>query len=182
MRGIGRLGDRRSRGSATRHVPTPIHGPGEVRVRVQAAGVNPIDWKTRSALCAQELWWLTLHRRVGCSRCGGIPRPGRERVGRGGGCAGQGDRPRADGAYAEVTVDLVLDLIGGDVVIRFLQVLGPDLLICVPTIGADEAIRAVVVLHRDGGLNVLVDQTYPLEDEAEAHRALEVCSTTGKLS
>ncbi|SDH24000.1 NADP-dependent oxidoreductase [Pseudonocardia oroxyli] len=33
-----------------REVPLPEPGPGEVRVRVEAAGVNPIDWKTRSGL------------------------------------------------------------------------------------------------------------------------------------
>ena len=33
-------------------IPTPEPGPGEVRVRVEAAGVNPIDWKTRSGLGA----------------------------------------------------------------------------------------------------------------------------------
>jgi NADPH:quinone reductase-like Zn-dependent oxidoreductase len=35
-----------------REVATPDPGPGEVRVRVEAAGVNPIDWKTRSGLGA----------------------------------------------------------------------------------------------------------------------------------
>ncbi|RPK68510.1 alcohol dehydrogenase [Streptomyces sp. ADI96-02] len=29
-------------------VPDPHPGPGEIRVRVAAAGVNPIDWKLRS--------------------------------------------------------------------------------------------------------------------------------------
>lgn len=29
-------------------VPTPEPGPGQVRIEVEAAGVNPIDWKTRS--------------------------------------------------------------------------------------------------------------------------------------
>ncbi|MCF7548076.1 NADP-dependent oxidoreductase [Pseudonocardia sp. WMMC193] len=33
-----------------REVPLPEPGPDEVRVRVEAAGVNPIDWKTRSGL------------------------------------------------------------------------------------------------------------------------------------
>jgi NADPH:quinone reductase-like Zn-dependent oxidoreductase len=37
-----------------REIPTPEPGPGEVRVRVEAAGVNPIDWKTRSGLGAAK--------------------------------------------------------------------------------------------------------------------------------
>ncbi|MFD9874823.1 alcohol dehydrogenase catalytic domain-containing protein, partial [[Kitasatospora] papulosa] len=27
--------------------PDPLPGPGEIRVRVAAAGVNPVDWKVR---------------------------------------------------------------------------------------------------------------------------------------
>src|SRR3954454_6671602 len=30
-------------------VPTPEPGPGEVRVRIAFSGVNPTDWKSRSA-------------------------------------------------------------------------------------------------------------------------------------
>src|SRR5262245_45428374 len=29
-------------------MPDPMPGPGEVRVRIYASGVNPSDWKTRS--------------------------------------------------------------------------------------------------------------------------------------
>lgn len=31
-----------------RSIPRPVPGPGEVLVRVRAAGVNPVDWKVRS--------------------------------------------------------------------------------------------------------------------------------------
>lgn len=31
-------------------VPAPVPGPGQLRVAVQAAGVNPIDWKIRAGL------------------------------------------------------------------------------------------------------------------------------------
>lgn len=31
-------------------LPTPVPGPGEVRVRVHTSGVNPSDWKSRSGL------------------------------------------------------------------------------------------------------------------------------------
>ena len=34
-------------------VPDPEPGPGQVRVSVRAAGVNPIEWKVRSGMMAQ---------------------------------------------------------------------------------------------------------------------------------
>lgn len=34
-------------------VPDPHPGPGEIRVRVAAAGVNPIDWKLRAGALHQ---------------------------------------------------------------------------------------------------------------------------------
>jgi len=34
-------------------VDEPHAGPGQVRIRVRAAGVNPIDWKLRSGAMAQ---------------------------------------------------------------------------------------------------------------------------------
>ncbi|MEI8055884.1 MAG: NADPH:quinone reductase [Actinomycetes bacterium] len=34
---------------AVREVPDPVVGPGEVRVRIHTSGVNPTDWKSRSA-------------------------------------------------------------------------------------------------------------------------------------
>ena len=33
-------------------VPEPHAGPGQIRVAVKAAGVNPVDWKTRSGMYA----------------------------------------------------------------------------------------------------------------------------------
>ena len=33
---------------AVEEVPDPHPGPGQVRVRVEAASVNPIDWKFRA--------------------------------------------------------------------------------------------------------------------------------------
>ncbi|GAA4907166.1 NADPH2:quinone reductase [Actinomycetospora succinea] len=35
-------------------VETPEPGPGEVRVRITASGINPTDWKTRTGLTGQE--------------------------------------------------------------------------------------------------------------------------------
>ena len=33
--------------------PEPHAGPGQIRIVVRAAGVNPIDWKVRSGMMAQ---------------------------------------------------------------------------------------------------------------------------------
>lgn len=49
-------------------VPTPEPGPGELVVRVEAAGVNPIDWKIRSGLRASAP--LTGPRRIGADAAG----------------------------------------------------------------------------------------------------------------
>ena len=36
---------------AVEEIETPSPGPGQVRVRVAVSGVNPTDWKARSAPC-----------------------------------------------------------------------------------------------------------------------------------
>lgn len=40
--------------------PDPHPGPREIRVRVAAANVKPIDWKLRAALCARSFRWSCL--------------------------------------------------------------------------------------------------------------------------
>src|SRR5208283_1404489 len=49
-------------------VPAPTPGPGEVQVRVHAAGVNPLDWKTLEGLCGP----LTMPRTLGCDFSGAV--------------------------------------------------------------------------------------------------------------
>lgn len=101
-------------------------------------------------------------------------------------------------------VDVVYDLIGGETAVRSLDVLRPGgLLICLPTIAAAAAIeaakgrdvratgfvvdpnaedlRSLVGLATSGRLRVLVAQTFPLEQAADAHRLLERGHTTGKI-
>ena len=101
-------------------------------------------------------------------------------------------------------VDLVLDLIGGDVALRSLDVLSPDgRLICLPSAAAADAMAAAaerglratgMLVEPDGDgleelarlvddrrLRVLVSETFPLERAALAHRAGELGHTTGKL-
>ncbi len=101
-------------------------------------------------------------------------------------------------------VDLVYDLIGGDVAVRSLDVLLPDgLLICLPSAAAREAMAAArerglratgMMVEPDGDglddlarlveqrhLRVIVAETFPLERASVAHRAGELGRTTGKL-
>ncbi len=101
-------------------------------------------------------------------------------------------------------VDLVYDLIGGDVALRSLEVMKPDgRMICLPSAAAAEAIAAArerglratgMLVEPDGDgleslsrlvedrrLRVLVAETFPLERASHAHRAGELGRTTGKL-
>jgi NADPH:quinone reductase-like Zn-dependent oxidoreductase len=101
-------------------------------------------------------------------------------------------------------VDLVLDLIGGEVATRSLDILHPEgRLICLPSAAAADAIaaaaerglRATSMLAEPDGdgleelarlvddrrLRVLVAETFPLERASHAHRAGELGRTTGKL-
>ena len=101
-------------------------------------------------------------------------------------------------------VDLVLDLMGGEVAVRSLDVLHPEgRLISLPSSTAAQAVSAAadrglrasgIVVEPDGAglerlgalvddrrLRVLVAETFPLERASHAHRAGELGHTTGKL-
>jgi NADPH:quinone reductase-like Zn-dependent oxidoreductase len=101
-------------------------------------------------------------------------------------------------------VDVVYDLIGGDVSVASLDVLRPDgIMITLPSAAAAAAIeeargrglRAVgmlvepdgdgvaelAALVEAGALRVLVHETFPLERAADAHRLGEEGRTTGKI-
>jgi NADPH:quinone reductase-like Zn-dependent oxidoreductase len=101
-------------------------------------------------------------------------------------------------------VDVVFDLIGGEVATRSLEVLRPEgLLITAPSASAADAVAeatargfratGIIVepdgvalsqlaeLARNGELRPVIAETYPLEDAAEAHRAIESGRTTGKI-
>jgi NADPH:quinone reductase-like Zn-dependent oxidoreductase len=101
-------------------------------------------------------------------------------------------------------VDVVYDLIGGDVSVRSLDVLRPDgVMIILPSAAAAAAVEAAqerglravgVVVEPDGdgleelaalvesgGLRVLVDETFPLDRAADAHRLGEQGRATGKI-
>ena len=101
-------------------------------------------------------------------------------------------------------VDVVYDLIGGDVAERSLDVLHPDgIQISLPSAAAAAAVEAgtarglravgmmvepdgdgleeLAALVESGGLRVLVDETFPLARAADAHRFGEEGRTTGKI-
>lgn len=101
-------------------------------------------------------------------------------------------------------VDVVFDLLGGDVALRSLDVLHPDgLMICLPSAAAADAMAAArerglratgMLVEPDGDgldelaalvrrrrLRVVVAETFPLERASHAHRAGELGRTTGKL-
>ncbi len=287
--------------------PVPEPTATEVRVRVQAAGVNPVDWKTRSGKGIAAGWGVPLTvgwdvagvvdavgpgvqrfavgdpvlgmpwfprpasayaefvtapsrhfaRRpdaLGVVEAGGLPlagltawqslvdvaqvRPG-QRVLVHAGAGGVGHLAvqiaKSRGAHVVATasaakhdllarlgvdeavdyrstrfeevvepVDVVYDLIGGDVSVRSLDVLRPDgLMIVLPSSAAAAAteqarrrgLRAVGVvvepdghgleqltaLVEDGSLRVLVEDTFPLEGAADAHRLGEQGRTAGKI-
>jgi NADPH:quinone reductase-like Zn-dependent oxidoreductase len=101
-------------------------------------------------------------------------------------------------------VDVVLDLIGGEVSLRSLDVLRPDgLLICLPSRAQAEAVRAagerglratglvvepdghaleeLAALAAAGRLRVLVAEEFGFDRAPEAHRMVETGRTTGKV-
>jgi NADPH:quinone reductase-like Zn-dependent oxidoreductase len=109
-------------------------------------------------------------------------------------------------AFEEVVepIDVVYDLIGGEVAQRSLDVLRPDgLMICLPSAAAapamaaaaDRGLRAtgmlvepdgdglesLAALVDEGGLRVLVAETFALQGAADAHRLGERGRTTGKI-
>jgi NADPH:quinone reductase-like Zn-dependent oxidoreductase len=101
-------------------------------------------------------------------------------------------------------VDVVYDLIGGEVSARSLEVLRPDgIMVSLPSAAAAAAIETararglnatgmlvepdgdgleeLAALVDAGALRVLVAETFPLERAADAHRLGEQGRTTGKI-
>lgn len=101
-------------------------------------------------------------------------------------------------------LDAVIDLIGGETGKRSLHTLGEGgVLVTIPTVTADDIITEaerrglkahgmtvrpdvfhldeIAELIEDGDVHVHVDQTFPLEDAAKAHRLLEQGHVRGKL-
>lgn len=101
-------------------------------------------------------------------------------------------------------LDLVLDLVGGDTGKRSLHCLGESgVLVTVPTITADEIISTaegmglrahgitvrpdvfhleeIAELIEDGDVHIHIEEAFPMEQVADAHRQLEAGHVRGKL-
>jgi NADPH:quinone reductase-like Zn-dependent oxidoreductase len=59
-----------------REVPEPHAGPGEVRVRVGAAGLNPMDWLISATPEAAARWGITVPSGFGCDLAGVVDEVG----------------------------------------------------------------------------------------------------------
>jgi NADPH:quinone reductase-like Zn-dependent oxidoreductase len=90
--------DRFGETGSVRELPVPVAGPGEVLVRVNVAGVNPVDWKIRDGLRGERPFPFVL----GSDFAGVV-----EALGSGVGDFHVGDRifgtARVNGAFAEHT-------------------------------------------------------------------------------
>ncbi|GAB2528293.1 NADP-dependent oxidoreductase [Paramicrobacterium agarici] len=89
-----------------KETPEPHAAPGEVRVRVTAAGLNPMDWIIASLPEAAEQWGVTLPAGFGCDFAGVI-----DEVGPGAGDFVVGDRVFG-GVMARAVADHVIVNIG----------------------------------------------------------------------
>jgi len=85
-----------------RQIPEPHAGPGEVRVRVTAAGLNPMDWGIASAPEAAAMFGLTVPSGFGCDFAGVV-----DEVGAGAEGFVVGDRVYG-GAMAKAAADFVV--------------------------------------------------------------------------
>jgi NADPH:quinone reductase-like Zn-dependent oxidoreductase len=85
-----------------RQIPEPHAGPGEVRVRVTAAGLNPMDWGIASAPEAAAMFGLTVPSGFGCDFAGVV-----DEVGAGADGFVVGDRVYG-GAMARAAADFVV--------------------------------------------------------------------------
>jgi NADPH:quinone reductase-like Zn-dependent oxidoreductase len=146
-------------------LPDPHPGPGEVRIAVRAAGVNPSDWKKRQGLMDEE---LRRRRRAAGRHRDGHPRarPARRRSGSTLLING------ASGSVGGAAVQLAVLRDARQHGVRFSR---------------GDAGRAVHVLAEIGGLiesgrfSLPVAQTFPLADVAQAHRAGQEGHPRGKL-
>ncbi|MDF9815759.1 zinc-binding dehydrogenase [Streptomyces sp. SPB162] len=146
-------------------VDVPDPGPGQVRVAVRAAGVNPLDAKIRSGAMS-AVFPVELPHVPGLEASGTV-----EAVGEGVTGLAVGDA--AGGPERVVTIADAQNAAVHQV--RFSGGGGP---------GQDRteaALAGALALHADGALQVRIAATYPLADAAEAHRASEHGHHTGKI-
>jgi len=183
-------------------LPDPHPGPGQVRIAVRAAGVNPSDWKKRingaSGTVGSAAVQLAL---VRDARVIGTAGPANHEYLR-----SLGAEPVAygDGLLERVRalspdgVDRALDVAGSGVLPELIELAGaPEHVVTIADFaGAQEhgvtfssgdagravyALAAIGELIRSGRFSLPVAQTFPLAEVAEAHRAGEDGRVRGKL-
>jgi NADPH:quinone reductase-like Zn-dependent oxidoreductase len=143
-------------------LPDPHPGPGQVRIAVRAAGVNPSDWKKRKGLMDEELPQTMGHEAAGVVDELGLD------------VAGSGVLPElielAGGPGHVVTI---ADSAGAhEHGVRFSR--GDD--------GrALHALAEIGELIESGRFSLPVGQAFPLAEIAEAHRVSEDGHVRGKL-
>jgi len=159
-------------------VPTPeITSSTGVRVKLHAAGINPVDTKMRSGAYPVDPFPAIL----GCDGAGVVM----DNVG--------GDVFRQSFPAVRVYGDLVtLLLIPPDVdwsVARFRNLrISQEVMLSPLLLGLEDAQRhqtwivdQCARLFDSGKLRIHVERVYPFDHIAEAHRAIETASTRGKL-
>jgi NADPH:quinone reductase-like Zn-dependent oxidoreductase len=160
----------------------PVPQAGEVKVRVHAASLNPLDWKIR----AGHVRWLPVFRRPpripGCDFAGEI-------VGVGGGATGHYVGERVFGSLLPF---------GRAGTLAEFVVAGADRLATIPDevsyeqaaalpIAAGTALQALVdegrlaALAQEGTLRAHIERTIALEEVADARRAMETGHGRGKI-
>lgn len=147
-----------------RDVPEPHAGPGEVRVRVTAAGLNPMDWGIASRAEAAAMFGITLPAGFGYDFAGVVDEVGEGADGTGGYAVG--DRVFG-GAQAKAVADFVL-MTPGEALFRTPDGVSDEVAATLPVaaLTADAALTAIGVQAGDtvliggaaGGVGIFVVQ------------------------
>jgi len=135
-------------------VPRPVAGPGQVLVKVVAAGINPGEAAIRKGL-VHGRWPATFP---------------------------SGEGSDLAGVVAEVGAG-VTRFAAGDEVVGFVDTRGShaELVVAEAAAGTSEVLGELVGLIADGRLEIPIAKTYPLAEVREAFRDLEQRHTLGKI-
>ena len=161
-------------------LPDPHPGPGQVRIAVRAAGVNPSDWKKREGLMDRELPQTMGHEAAGVV----------DELGVGAG-AGRGSTLLINGASGSVgSAAVQLAVVRGARVIgtaspanhEYLRSLGAEPVAYGEGLaGRVHALAEIGELIESGRFSLPVARTFPLAEIAQAHRVGEDGHVRGKL-
>jgi len=161
-------------------LPDPHPGPGQVRIAVRAAGVNPSDWKKREGLMDPEL-----PQTMGYEAAGVVDQLG---VGAG---AGRGSTLLINGASGSVgSAAVQLAVVRGARVIGTASPANHDYLRSLRAepvaygeglAGRVRALAEIGELIESGRFSLPVARTFPLAEIAQAHRVGRDGHVRGKL-